>query len=465
MNTNQIRNVERIVRGRPTSDGAGVRLNRLIGTPELPRIDPFLMLDEFRSDSADDYIAGFPNHPHRGFETVTYMLAGRLRHGDNLGNSGLLTAGSVQWMTAGRGIVHSEMPEQEDGLMWGFQLWVNLPARDKMTAPRYQDIAPEQIPVLHPADGVTVKLLAGSVNGQQGPVQAVATEPLFLDIRLAPGTRWSTVVPRGHQGFVYPVEGNFELGAPATVLEHGELGVLGDHQGVDTGWRPVVIELRHIGLGILVVLVPLHARGHRQELANRDVVVGRALHVDDVVGDPVVHAPDVAVAQGRADQGCRDRLRDREARPATVRIEAEPVALEPQLAVVHDDEAGVALARHVGVDVDGQFERRAGWQRPGGVARRDHPGLREHRQAVEGAEGGVALRLVPEQQVGIGRHGRQEPPGFLVQAEPARDGGHGQHHQQSERKLQDPHVYPSPFVGHCRGLAVSIGSSPWHPST
>src|SRR6218665_1443011 len=135
------RRVIQKVSGQPTSDGAGVKLNRVIGGGRLDMLAPFLMLDEFRSDQAGDYLAGFPNHPHRGFETVTYMLAGRMRHGDNQGNSGLLTAGSVQWMTAGRGIVHSEMPEQEDGLMWGFQLWVNLPAADKMTAPRYQDIA------------------------------------------------------------------------------------------------------------------------------------------------------------------------------------------------------------------------------------------------------------------------------------------------------------------------------------
>jgi redox-sensitive bicupin YhaK (pirin superfamily) len=136
-----------------------------MGTPELSQLDPFLLLDEFRSDDANDYIAGFPNHPHRGFETVTYMLAGRMRHGDNQGNSGLLTAGSVQWMTAGRGIVHSEMPEQENGLLWGFQLWVNLPARDKMTAPRYQDIAPEAIPIVKVEDGVRVKVVAGKVKG------------------------------------------------------------------------------------------------------------------------------------------------------------------------------------------------------------------------------------------------------------------------------------------------------------
>jgi redox-sensitive bicupin YhaK (pirin superfamily) len=229
MNTvvqNPVRSVERIVRGRPTSDGAGVRLNRLIGTPTLPRIDPFLMLDEFRSDRADDYIAGFPNHPHRGFETVTYMLAGRMRHGDNHGNSGLLTAGSVQWMTAGRGIVHSEMPEQEDGLMWGFQLWVNLPAKDKMTAPRYQDIAPEKIPALDPASGVRVKLVAGELDGQHGPVNAVATEPVFMDVSLQPGASWRAPLPAGHSGFAYVFEGSAMLGADGEDVKRGELAVL-----------------------------------------------------------------------------------------------------------------------------------------------------------------------------------------------------------------------------------------------
>ena len=140
------RRVALVLRGQPTSDGAGVKLTRVIGQRDLDMLDPFLLLDEFRSDSASDYIGGFPSHPHRGFETVTYMLAGRMRHADNQGNSGLLTPGSVQWMSAGRGIVHSEMPEQEDGLMWGFQLWVDLPAGDKMSAPRYQDIAPERVP-------------------------------------------------------------------------------------------------------------------------------------------------------------------------------------------------------------------------------------------------------------------------------------------------------------------------------
>ena len=190
-----LRQVAQVVRGRPTSDGAGVKLTRVIGQPGLDMLDPFLLLDEFRSDQANDYIAGFPEHPHRGFETVTYMLAGRMRHGDNQGNSGLLTAGSVQWMTAGRGIQHSEMPEQEDGLMWGFQLWVNLPAKDKMTAPRYQDIAPERIPEVALAKGATARVIAGQAGGASGPVQADATAALYLDLACRPGCTGRAVDP------------------------------------------------------------------------------------------------------------------------------------------------------------------------------------------------------------------------------------------------------------------------------
>src|SRR5579862_4511275 len=168
--TRTSRRLMKTLGGMPASDGAGVKLSRIIGQPALPDLDPFLMLDEFGSDDPKAYIAGFPDHPHRGFETVTYMLAGRMRHRDNKGNEGLLTAGSVQWMTAGRGIVHSEMPEQEEGLMQGFQLWVNLPAKDKMTAPRYQDIAPERIPVVQLGDGASAKVLAGEIAGVRGPV-------------------------------------------------------------------------------------------------------------------------------------------------------------------------------------------------------------------------------------------------------------------------------------------------------
>lgn len=225
----QSRRVLQLVRGQPTSDGAGVKLNRVIGQRALDMLDPFLMLDEFRSDQAGDYLAGFPNHPHRGFETVTYMLAGRMRHGDNQGNSGLLTAGSVQWMTAGRGIVHSEMPEQEDGLMWGFQLWVNLPASQKMTAPRYQDIAPERIPEVRTGEGAHVRVIAGRFGTTEGPVNAAATAPLYLDVTVPAGARVALPVPEGHNGFVYVFEGAATVGPAdaAQPVQRGELAVLG----------------------------------------------------------------------------------------------------------------------------------------------------------------------------------------------------------------------------------------------
>jgi redox-sensitive bicupin YhaK (pirin superfamily) len=228
------RRVVRTVRGQPTSDGAGVKLTRVIGQRELDMLDPFLMLDEFRSDTASDYLAGFPNHPHRGFETVTYMLAGRMRHGDNQGNSGLLTPGSVQWMTAGRGIVHSEMPEQENGLMWGFQLWVNLPAKDKMTAPRYQDIAPERIPETQPADGVRVRVLAGQIGDVSGPVSGIAVAPLYFDVSLEHGARFAAPVPPGHNAFAYVYAGHAGIGpaGAARPVARGELAVL-DRDGDD----------------------------------------------------------------------------------------------------------------------------------------------------------------------------------------------------------------------------------------
>jgi redox-sensitive bicupin YhaK (pirin superfamily) len=220
--------VLRIIGGRAASDGAGVRLTRIIGGPELPQLDPFLLLDEFRSDQPDDYLAGFPDHPHRGFETVTYMLAGRMRHRDSKGNAGLLSAGSVQWMTAGRGIIHSEMPEQEEGLLWGFQLWVNLPAADKMRAPRYQDIAAEQIPECVLPGGAKVRVIAGSMLGTDGPVQAVATEPVYLDIELPPDAAIATPLPVSLSGFVYVFQGAAMIGegAGARRVDRGELGAL-----------------------------------------------------------------------------------------------------------------------------------------------------------------------------------------------------------------------------------------------
>jgi len=221
--------VQRTIRGMATSDGAGVRLTRVIGGPSLPDLDPFLLLDEFGTDRAEDYIAGFPSHPHRGFETVTYMLDGRMRHKDNHGNEGLLTPGSVQWMTAGRGLVHSEMPEQESGQMRGFQLWVNLPARDKMTDPKYQEFAPERIPVTTPGDGVQVKVIAGQVGEVSGPIVQPATDPVYLDITLAANARWEYTLPEGHNAFAYVFEGGLTVGQgeDARPVARQELAVLG----------------------------------------------------------------------------------------------------------------------------------------------------------------------------------------------------------------------------------------------
>ncbi|WP_130620781.1 pirin family protein [Dyella amyloliquefaciens] len=219
------RSILRRIRGTDTSDGAGVKLKRVIGQPGLDMLDPFLLLDEFRSDQAGDYIAGFPEHPHRGFETVTYMLAGHMKHHDNHGNSGDLVPGSVQWMTAGRGILHSEMPEQEDGLMWGFQLWVNLPAKDKMIAPRYQDIGPERIPVARPAEGVEVKVIAGEFAGATGPVAEIVTQPIYLDIAVQPGASVTIPLPEGHAGFAYVFDGK-DAEVAGEPVARSELAVL-----------------------------------------------------------------------------------------------------------------------------------------------------------------------------------------------------------------------------------------------
>ncbi len=224
------RAVRQVVKGMPTSDGAGVKLRRVIGQPQLPDLDPFLMLDEFGTDRAEDYIAGFPDHPHRGFETVTYMLDGRMRHRDNHGNEGVLVPGSVQWMTAGRGLVHSEMPEQQEGRMRGFQLWLNLPARDKMGPPKYQEFGPERIPTAQPAPGVTAKVIAGEVAGVVGPIRQPATDPTYLDLAIEPGARHVQTLPEDYAAFLYVFEGALQVGAGTAARSVGphELAVLGE---------------------------------------------------------------------------------------------------------------------------------------------------------------------------------------------------------------------------------------------
>ncbi len=232
------RTIERVVHAVPTSDGAGVRLSRAIANAELDHLDPFLLLDEFRSDNPNDYIAGFPDHPHRGFETVTYMLAGKMEHADHAGNRGLLVGGGAQWMTAGRGIIHSETPKQEDGLMWGFQLWVNLPAKSKMTAPRYQDIDPAAIPEVKISGG-SVRVIAGAFGESTGPVQGIVTDPIYLDVRLDGSGTFEADIPDGHTAFLYTYEGSGQVAktplAPKTlaILSKGDrIGASADASGL-----------------------------------------------------------------------------------------------------------------------------------------------------------------------------------------------------------------------------------------
>lgn len=244
------RNVAAVTEGRETSDGAGVRLKRIIGQPELDYLDPFLMLDAFGSDEATDYIAGFPSHPHRGIETVTYMLAGRMRHEDDTGNAGVLGPGGAQWMTAGRGIIHSEMPEQEEGEMRGFQLWVNLPRKSKMCQPHYQNIEPEEIPEVTREGGVMVKLIAGKLDGVEGPVRGIEANPQYMDVRIPAGAISDHEIAPDHNAFVYIFGGEAEVGASGNeagkLVRDGELAVLGAGDAVriragDNGARLILV--------------------------------------------------------------------------------------------------------------------------------------------------------------------------------------------------------------------------------
>lgn len=244
------RSVSRVVRGMPATDGAGVELTRVIGQPAMPMLDPFLLLDAFRSDRPDAYIAGFPSHPHRGFETVTYLLAGRMRHKDNAGHEGVIEPGGIQWMTAGRGIVHSEMPQQQAGLLEGFQLWVNLPAKHKMDAPAYQEHAAGAIPVEARDGGIRVKVIAGvTQTGTRGPVVQPLTEPLYLDVELPPGQVFTERLPGGHNAFCYVIDGQVLAddadGNPVT-LRRDDLAVLS---------HGTLVTLRSGGLGARCLLI------------------------------------------------------------------------------------------------------------------------------------------------------------------------------------------------------------------
>ena len=211
----QARTVEQLIIGQATTDGDGVKLTRVLQQGLQKRLDPYLMLDAFGADDPQDYIGGFPDHPHRGFETITYMLTGRMRHHDSAGNSGLLQNGGVQWMTAGRGVIHSELPEQEEGRMEGFQLWLNLAAKDKMMAPWYKDIQSESIPEFTTPEGATVRVIAGSSHGIPGAMQREITEPLYLDLHLDDGAVFSQAMAAEMNAFVYVYRGELQIGEQA----------------------------------------------------------------------------------------------------------------------------------------------------------------------------------------------------------------------------------------------------------
>ncbi len=246
------RSVERLVNGQFVMDGAGVKINRVLTQSLQRRLDPFLMLDAFGSDKPGEYIAGFPEHPHRGFETVSYMINGRMRHKDSAGHEGLLTSGGVQWMTAGSGVIHSEMPEQDEGMMEGFQLWLNLPAKDKMCTPWYRDFTNADIPRFSTEQGVLVQVIAGSSHGTVGAVQRDGTEPLYLDLDLPAGARFSQALPPGHNAFIYVFRGQATVdGKPVASTRMAILANTADADGV-------VIEAQEASRVLLIAGRPLN---------------------------------------------------------------------------------------------------------------------------------------------------------------------------------------------------------------
>jgi quercetin 2,3-dioxygenase len=245
------RTAERLVTGQATSDGAGVKLTRVLTQSLQRRLDPFLMLDAFGTDDPQDYIGGFPDHPHRGFETITYMIAGRMRHRDSAGHEGLLQNGGVQWMTAGRGVIHSELPEQEDGRMEGFQLWLNLAARDKMRAPWYRDVQSAEIPVFETANGVKVRVIAGRSHGVDGAVQREVTEPLYLDLEIPAGASFTQSIPSSHNAFVYAYRGDLEIGTSKVPVNR--MAIFTN----DTGSDGVVLKASTATRALLIAGKPL----------------------------------------------------------------------------------------------------------------------------------------------------------------------------------------------------------------
>lgn len=250
------RSITRILPAHPTRDGDGVKINRVAIGNNMALLDPFLMLDEFRSDDAADYIGGFPPHPHRGFETVTYMLEGRMRHTDHMGNEGLLVSGGVQWMTAGKGVIHAEMPEQTEGRMHGFQLWVNLPAKDKLQPARYQEFTPDSIPTVTLTAGGTAKVIAGNLQGTEGPVKNIATKASYFDIDLPAGTSLAIDTPSENTVLVYAYAGSLDInGKPLqqsqlAQLDNGDLATItarADSRLIFLMGKPIGEPIAHYG--------------------------------------------------------------------------------------------------------------------------------------------------------------------------------------------------------------------------
>jgi len=253
-NVSRSRDVERLVEGMATSDGAGVQLTRLLSQPLQQRLDPFLMMDAFGSDNPDDYIAGFPDHPHRGFETITYMIAGRMLHRDSAGHEGLLENGGVQWMVAGSGVIHSEIPQQEEGVMQGIQLWLNLPAADKMTRPWYRDFAADELPRFTTPEGAQAIVIAGRSHGVEGAVQRPVTEPLYLDLHLPAGASFAQALPAEHNAFIYVYEGSVEVNGRAVAA--GRMAVLSNTAAADG----VMVQAQEASRAVLIAGRPLKER-------------------------------------------------------------------------------------------------------------------------------------------------------------------------------------------------------------
>jgi len=219
------RKIRKLWKSKPTVEGAGVHLKRAFGYYQIPQLDPFLLLDDFHSDNPRHYLPGFPWHPHRGIETITYVLHGKVEHGDSMGNSGIISPGDVQWMTAGSGIIHQEMPKEDRGnLLWGFQLWANLPSAHKMMDPRYRDVKSNQIPEVTLSSGVTVKIICGKINGNAGPVKDIVTDPEYLDVFVPAGTIFTHLVPSRHTVFAYVVEGEGYLDKERNPFAHEVIG-------------------------------------------------------------------------------------------------------------------------------------------------------------------------------------------------------------------------------------------------